>query len=71
MVEELIQWAKASGVIRKLNLRVRSDNEKAIHLYTKFGFNREGLMSREFLISGEFFDCYCMGLKIDVPHPFY
>lgn len=65
MVEELIQWAKASGVIRKLNLRVRSDNEKAINLYNKIGFNHEGLISREFLISGKFFDCYCMGLKID------
>lgn len=65
MVEELIQWAKGSNIIRKLNLRVRSDNDRAVSLYKKLGFIEEGLISREFLISGRFFDFYCMGLNID------
>jgi RimJ/RimL family protein N-acetyltransferase len=62
MVKELIQWAKDSNVIRKINLRVRSDNTGAIRVYEKFGFIQEGLITREFLIQGNFYDCICMGL---------
>ncbi|MDP4159561.1 MAG: GNAT family protein [Bacillota bacterium] len=65
MVRELIQWAKDSSVIRKLNLRVRSDNDRAIFVYEKLGFIQEGLITREFCISGQFFDCIYMGLSID------
>ncbi|MPM82898.1 hypothetical protein SDC9_129960 [bioreactor metagenome] len=65
MVKELIQWAKASNVIRKLNLRVRSDNARAISVYEKLGFIQEGLITREFFISGEFYNFIYMGLIID------
>lgn len=65
MVQELIQWAKASKVIRKLNLRVRSDNESAIRVYEKLGFIKEGLITREFFISGQFYNSIHMGLSID------
>lgn len=65
MVQELIQWAKASYIIRKINLRVRSDNKRAIHMYEKLGFVKEGLITREFLISGQFYDSIHMGLCID------
>jgi len=65
MVRELIQWAKASGVIRKLNLRVRSDNDRAVSVYEKLGFIHEGLITREFFISGQFYDFIHMGLYID------
>jgi RimJ/RimL family protein N-acetyltransferase len=65
MVQELIQWAKATGVIRKLNLRVRSDNDRAVSVYEKIGFIQEGLITREFIISGQFYDFIYMGLNID------
>ena len=65
MVQELIQWAKASNVIRKLNLRVRSDNESAIRVYEKLGFIKEGSITREFYSSGQFYDSIHMGLCID------
>lgn len=65
MVQELIQWAQASEIIRKLNLRVRSDNTRAIRIYEKLGFIQEGLIAREFFISGEFYDFIYMGLTID------
>lgn len=65
MVQELIQWAKASNVIRKLNLRVRRDNKSAIRVYEKLGFVQEGLITREFVISGQFYDSIHMGLCID------
>lgn len=65
MVQELIQWAKASNVIRKLNLRVRSDNATAFRVYEKLGFTQEGLITREFFISGQLYNSIYMGLNID------
>jgi RimJ/RimL family protein N-acetyltransferase len=65
MLRYLIQWAKDGGQIRKINLRVRSDNERAIRLYKGQGFVVEGLLRREFCINGIFYDAYAMGLMID------
>ena len=65
MVQELIQWAKYSNAIRKLNLRVRSDHDRAIHVYEKLGFVQEGFITRALFISGQFYDFICMGLKVD------
>jgi RimJ/RimL family protein N-acetyltransferase len=64
LLESLISWAKKSHV-RKINLKVRTDNKAAIHLYKKFGFQIEGTLSREFFINGQFYDCYIMGLQLD------
>jgi RimJ/RimL family protein N-acetyltransferase len=65
LIQYLLEWAKESGVIRKINLKVRCDNETAINLYKKFGFKEEGLLTREFLIDNQFFDALMMGLCID------
>lgn len=65
MIGELIRWAKDSRKIKKLNLRVRSDHERGIRLYKSFGFVQEGLITRELMISGKFYDFCCMGLWID------
>lgn len=61
----LVEWARATNVIRKIDLLVRTDNLPAIHLYEKFGFVREGCLTRHLYIRGEFVDCYAMGLQID------
>jgi len=65
LLGELIRWARESGIIRKLNLRVRADNTRAIALYEKIGFQREGVITREFLVNGKFYDTYLMGLELD------
>lgn len=65
LVEYLIKWSKDTGIIRKINLRVRTDNLPAIQVYKKLGFCEEGLITREFMIDGKFFDLYAMGLNID------
>ncbi|EGW41895.1 GNAT family protein [Desulfosporosinus sp. OT] len=61
----LITWARESHIIKKINLRVRSDHHNAINLYKKLGFVVEGTSSREFLISGQYLDSIHMGLEID------
>jgi len=65
LIKYLIEWAKQSGVIRKIDLRVRSDNDLAIHVYKKLGFNEEGVITRDLQINNIFYDSICMGLIID------
>lgn len=65
MMAYFIAWARQTGTIRKINLRVRVDNLPAIHLYEKYGFVREGHISREFYLHGQFIDAYVMGLQLD------
>lgn len=67
LVAALIEWAKAGGVVRKLDLRVRTDNARAIALYEQLGFVREGKRTRDILVDGVFHDALLMGLAIDGP----
>jgi RimJ/RimL family protein N-acetyltransferase len=64
MMQYIIDWARGTG-LRKLNLRVREDNTGAVDLYRKLGFLDQGIITREFLIRGEFFSTKFMGLELD------
>jgi RimJ/RimL family protein N-acetyltransferase len=50
-----IRWARQRKV-KKIVLSVFSTNRKAIALYEKFGFTREGNRRRQFLIDGKYVD---------------
>jgi RimJ/RimL family protein N-acetyltransferase len=66
LLQSLIDWAYATeGVIRKINLLVRTDNAPAIALYEKLGFRHEATLTRDMIIGGQFVDAYAMGLFID------
>jgi RimJ/RimL family protein N-acetyltransferase len=65
MIEYMIAWAERSGVVRKINLKVRVDNVGAIRLYERMGWVHEGRTTRDTLIDGEFNDCLLMGRAID------
>lgn len=66
MMAEAIAWAQASGVIRRLELTVQKRNQRAIHVYEKFGFEIEGMKKRGAKTrDGEFLDVYLMGKMID------
>lgn len=65
LIKYMIHWAKETGIIRKINLRVRSDNQGAIRLYQSLNFVYEGTITREFLIDGKFYDSLHMGMEID------
>ncbi|WP_427339831.1 GNAT family N-acetyltransferase [Caloranaerobacter sp. DY30410] len=64
LIKELIEWAKANKIIKKINLKVREDNERAINLYRKFGFIEEGKISKEFYVNGKYYSTILMGLEI-------
>lgn len=65
LMTALIEWGKNEAGFRKINLSVREDNEAAINLYEKLGFEEEGLVSRGLFIDGKFYGLRIMGLKID------
>jgi RimJ/RimL family protein N-acetyltransferase len=64
MLETLFSWAKNNGIIKKINLRVRTDNNRAISLYERSGFLKEGTIRKEIVIDGNFYDHYWMGLEL-------
>lgn len=61
LFEQTIQWAKGVGVSR-LELMVMTHNERAIHLYKKFGFQIEGTRKQSLNVYGEWVDEYIMAL---------
>lgn len=42
LLNSLLTWARGDPAVRKIELLVRSTNERAIRLYKKFGFVEEG-----------------------------
>ncbi|WP_432405967.1 GNAT family N-acetyltransferase [Wukongibacter sp. M2B1] len=65
LIEYLIEWARKTGIIKKINLKVKSDNTRAVNLYEELGFIMEGTISRFFYHKGRFHDVYVMGLEIE------
>ena len=64
LMDTLIDWATESNEVTKLNLRVRTDNERAIALYRRKSFAIEGTIRKDFLIDGKYFDHYWMGREL-------
>lgn len=64
LLDTLLVWAAQTAIIKKINLRVRADNERAIRLYEAKGFKHEGTLTNELLIDGRYYDLYAMGLNL-------
>ena len=56
LMTEILDFAKNSAKSEIVSLEVRSDNEPAIHLYKKFGFEKVGTFRGFFKINDEFID---------------
>ena len=64
MIDALIKWVNDNNIIKKNNLRVRTDNQRAIELYQRKGFIIEGTIQKEIFLNGKYFDLHWMGLKL-------
>lgn len=61
LLEESLQWADSNG-LKKINLSVLETNDKAINLYKKYGFEVEGILKRDKLLSdGKYYNTILMG----------
>jgi RimJ/RimL family protein N-acetyltransferase len=56
LMEALLEFAKTSAGVEIVTLEVRSDNERAIRLYQKFGFVKTGSLPGYFKIDGRLID---------------
>ena len=63
LMEMMMDFSKRSG-ISVVSLEVRADNERAISLYKKYGFETIGLYKKFFNINGEYHDAYLMQLLL-------
>ena len=68
LLQHLIDWAKTSNVIKRIELEVMTHNARAIHVYEKLGFKMEGKRLAAMYKDGGYIDIYVMGLLlIDYP----
>ena len=61
LLKESIHWVDQSG-IKKMTLKVLETNVQAIELYKKYGFEVEGILKRDKLLSdGNYYNTVIMG----------
>lgn len=62
MIQMLLDWASENPRVEKVNLKVSSNNPKAVRLYESLGFQKEGQMKKEIkLEDGTYVDTILMG----------
>jgi RimJ/RimL family protein N-acetyltransferase len=64
LMAHAIEWARNTGLIRRIELLVFARNEMAIHLYQKFGFVVEGRRRHAIFSNGEYLDDLMMALLL-------
>lgn len=65
LIEQLIERAKNTAVIEKIELNVRCSNEPAISLYKKLGFQEEGRLKNRLKVKDGYIDDLIMGLVLN------
>jgi RimJ/RimL family protein N-acetyltransferase len=65
MMTAAIDRARATGVIKRIELQVFTHNERAIHLYRKLGFVDEGRRRKSTCRDGQYCDDLVMALLLD------
>lgn len=64
LMQTMIDYAKNSKITEILHLGVRSDNELAIQLYKKMGFEEYGRFDKFFKIDGAYYDEVLMKVNL-------
>jgi RimJ/RimL family protein N-acetyltransferase len=61
LMGDLMDWAKRSPKVRKIELLVRATNQRAVHLYSQLGFFEEGRFRKRICLpDGNFIDDLAM-----------
>ena len=64
LIERTLEAARAFPLVR-VELAVRADNDRAIALYRRVGFEEEGRRRRAMLVDGVYYDDIVMALLLD------
>lgn len=67
LLQEIIQLAKKSEIIEKIQLNVRASNLGAISLYKKMGFKEEGRLKNRVKVNHNYIDDIVMGMDLNLP----
>lgn len=62
LLRHLMDWAKENPVIERIELEVLANNQQAIHMYEKVGFEREGVKRSAVKKGSEYIDIIIMGI---------
>ena len=65
LMARAVDWARATGAVRRVELKVFVRNAPAIHLYEKFGFVVEGRHRQAVYRYGEYVDLLTMALLLE------
>lgn len=69
LMEKIIEWAKASESVEKIELKVRASNARAIALYKKMGFIEEGCLKQHVKTKLGYLDDILMALYVKGSFP--
>jgi len=61
---EALEGSARSNGLHRLELMVNYNNERAIRLYEKFGFEREGVKRHALRVDGRYIDAFYMAKLI-------
>ena len=64
-MEAALRWARAGGILKRIELKVYARNTAAIHLYQKYGFEIEGTRRRAIFQGGQYLDDLIMSLLLE------
>ncbi len=67
LMDRIIEWAKESASVEKIELNVRASNTQAITLYKKMGFLEEGCLKRRVKTGCGYIDDILMALHVKGP----
>jgi RimJ/RimL family protein N-acetyltransferase len=59
-----VDWARDTGIVRRIQLEVFARNARAIHLYETFGFETEGVLRKAYYKDDEYIDALVMALLL-------
>ncbi|SIS39630.1 GNAT family N-acetyltransferase [Salimicrobium flavidum] len=62
VTEMMVDYAFRTLNLHKVHLVVAKENEKAVHIYEKIGFQIEGDMKEHYFINGKYHDAYMMAI---------
>jgi ribosomal protein S18 acetylase RimI-like enzyme len=67
LMANALEWARGRAGVEKIALGVFSNNQRAFHLYEKFGFEVEGVKKKQYYIVGKHVDEIEMALFLKRP----
>ncbi len=65
LMQHCLSWAKSNTKVKRVQLDVFVGNERAIHIYEKLGFCREGVRQAYYYKNGQFIDAIIMAIVFD------